>query len=196
MHVLLATILILTLGCDDPKPEPDVALAQAPAASKPPLAKTETTPAPILEYGPVQPQNPIRWFKGVSQLPENHPCHDKATVVTVDWGCQEANVSLATLGELRQSPDTDWVHFGPRTVRGAAWSDADGEHMVVSCDLRGVGFRAANKADRQEFADAELDQNLIANAAFRLGDCGECSAVEVTFVHWMSKPKESFPRIR
>lgn len=132
----------------------------------------------------------INRFRGVDQLPADHPCHDSTPVIWVREHLErkegESKTSYdyrrTTLGELRETLDTDWVHFGPRTVRGVRWRTDEADFMVVTCNMGGVGFGDLG-------ADADLsDKDVDASGAkFIIGRVGEPSNLERGSVRWMRR---------
>lgn len=91
----------------------------------------------------------VTWFSDPADLPESHPCH--ASAVVVEWRLKAPlkgdsaddngpTLEWTTLGALREGEAAD-VGVDSLSVRGVRWHDADGEHLVATCNLSGGGIR-------------------------------------------------------
>lgn len=156
---------------------------------------TDSSPAPP---GPpsklATPPHNLAWFKGVDELPAEHPCHDSTSVVVYaehrdadgKWG---RTTSVASLGSLRKDPSTDWVHFGPRTVQGVRWSSPAGDFLVASCTMGGTGYRPYDPSHDEAVPEVA--------PTFVLGDVGEPNRIEYAEVRWMHRaPNEAWTTMR
>jgi hypothetical protein len=155
--IFVVTSLFLVVGCfEDPDSSPAVE-ARPGAAARPAIdegdegdehdstARDKDSPSDEVTKSPDESKTSLQLdrFHGVDELPSEHPCHDSTAVIWVNEhveyvdGVAETRFAYEreTLGELRKKLGTDWVHFGPRTVRGLRWETDAGEFVVASCNM-------------------------------------------------------------
>jgi hypothetical protein len=195
---IVSSLAILTLvaACEDASSEssqPEPAAARAPASlSEEPEQDEESEPSES-DDAPTDDDIELTWFKGVDNLPQSHPCHDSATAVHAtlrlprdrDGVGDPFDYEISTLGELRERLGPRWVHFGPRTARGVRWEGPDGEHLVATCNMGGVGF---DRVDDTSFLEDEgVDMEKAADAEWVVGQVGEASSEESGGVAWMTR---------
>lgn len=198
--VLVVSSLCLAPGCfnssgtsDEPRPGAASPPAKAQAPSKPSddsQSESAEDEDNADETAEDTDELELTWFRGVDKLPADHPCHDSTPVIGViehlerEGGESKTRLEYVrkTLGELRESLDEEWVHFGPRTVRGVRWRTTEGDFVVATCNMGGLGFE-----DLDGYVDLSDKGVNATGAEFMLGDVGEPPNLERGSVRWMQR---------
>jgi hypothetical protein len=196
--VLVVSSLCLAPGCfnssgssDDPRP----GAASPPAKAQAPSKTPDDSPSDNADDEDNADEEDsdgleLTWFRGVDKLPADHPCHDSTPVIRViehlerEGGESKTRFEYVreTLGELRETLDTGWVHFGPRTVRGVRWRTDNGDFVVATCNMGGLGFE-----DQEEFVDLSDKGVNATGVKFMIGKVGEPPNLERGSVRWMQR---------
>lgn len=179
-YVLFAFLFALA-GCLSQQKEGPPPVAQG--AALPPAIEAEKPSGPEdPEESPAAEPEPVdvTWFQGVDELPSEHPCHDSTSVLWVNEQGPAEMFSRRKLGELRANADLDYVHFGPRTVRGVRWKTGERHFLVVSCTMGGAGFREYDGRFEDRGHPSE-------SATFSITYGGEPNLVEMGDLRWMHR---------